>query len=128
MFRGRASKKKRNPLLWLFVVQKLGGKNALNFFPPPPPRCSPYFPLANFPALRPVMTTLPIWLFSFPADKPSSLTAKRFLFALSHYRRFLPHWQQWSGARCWWRSWLRHCATIRKVAGSIPDGVIGNFH
>jgi len=29
------------------------------------------------------------------------------------------------GARCWWRSWLRHCATNRKVADSIPDGVIG---
>ena len=27
-----------------------------------------------------------------------------------------------------WRSWLKHCATIRKVAGSIPDGVIGIFH
>ena len=27
-----------------------------------------------------------------------------------------------------WRSWLRHCATSRKVAGSVPDGVIGNFH
>ena len=27
-----------------------------------------------------------------------------------------------------WRSWLRHCAAIRKVAGSIPDGVIGIFH
>jgi hypothetical protein len=27
----------------------------------------------------------------------------------------------------WWRSWLRHCATSRKVAGSIPDGVTGNF-
>ena len=27
-----------------------------------------------------------------------------------------------------WRSWLRHCATSRKVAGSIPDGVIGIFH
>ena len=27
----------------------------------------------------------------------------------------------------WWRSWLRHCATSRKVAGSIPDGV-GIFH
>jgi hypothetical protein len=27
-----------------------------------------------------------------------------------------------------WRSWLRHCATRRKVAGSIPDGVIGIFH
>ena len=23
-----------------------------------------------------------------------------------------------------WRSWLRHCATSRKVAGSIPEGVI----
>jgi hypothetical protein len=27
-----------------------------------------------------------------------------------------------------WRSCLRHCATSRKVAGSIPDGVIGNFY
>ena len=24
--------------------------------------------------------------------------------------------------------WLRRCATNRKVAGSIPDGVIGIFH
>ena len=24
--------------------------------------------------------------------------------------------------------WLRSCATNRKVAGSIPDGVIGIFH
>ena len=31
-----------------------------------------------------------------------------------------------SGLR--WRSWLRHCATSQKVAGSIPDGVIGIFH
>jgi hypothetical protein len=27
-----------------------------------------------------------------------------------------------------WRSWLRHRATGRKVAGSIPDVVIGIFH
>jgi len=27
-----------------------------------------------------------------------------------------------------WRIWLRHCATSREVAGSIPDGVIGIFH
>jgi hypothetical protein len=27
-----------------------------------------------------------------------------------------------------WRSKLRHCITSRKVAGSIPDGVIGIFH
>ena len=31
------------------------------------------------------------------------------------------------GARCWWCSWLRQCATSQKVAGSIPDGVIGIF-
>jgi len=32
---------------------------------------------------------------------------------------------------CWvtrYRSWLRHCAKIRKVAGSIPNGVIGILH
>jgi hypothetical protein len=27
-----------------------------------------------------------------------------------------------------WRSWLRHRVTSQKVAGSIPDGVIGIFH
>jgi hypothetical protein len=27
-----------------------------------------------------------------------------------------------------WRIWLKHCATRRKLAGSIPDGVIGNFY
>jgi len=27
-----------------------------------------------------------------------------------------------------WRSWLRHCATNRKIAASIPDGVNGIFH
>jgi hypothetical protein len=26
-----------------------------------------------------------------------------------------------------WRSWLRHCATSRKVVGSILDGVTGIF-
>jgi hypothetical protein len=28
-----------------------------------------------------------------------------------------------------WRSWLRHCATSRKVTGPIPDGVnVCGFH
>jgi hypothetical protein len=27
-----------------------------------------------------------------------------------------------------YRSWLRHCAISRKVAGSITDGVTGLFH
>jgi len=26
-----------------------------------------------------------------------------------------------------WSRWLRHCATSRKLADSIPDGVIGIF-
>jgi hypothetical protein len=35
------------------------------------------------------------------------------------------NWSYFWGTR--WRSWLRHCATSRKVAGSIPDGVISIF-
>ena len=35
------------------------------------------------------------------------------------------HFFHW-GTR--WRSWLRHCATNRKVSGPIPDGVTGTFH
>ena len=35
-------------------------------------------------------------------------------------------WVLWGGTR--WRSWLRHRATSRKVAGSIPDDVNGIFH
>jgi hypothetical protein len=27
-----------------------------------------------------------------------------------------------------WRSWLRHCPTSRKVAGSVPVGVTGILH
>ena len=27
-----------------------------------------------------------------------------------------------------WHSWLKHCATNRKVADSIPDGIVGIFH
>jgi len=46
----------------------------------------------------------------------------------------VPHWEIGAssvGGTRWgtrWRSWFRHCATSRKVAGSIPDGVIGIFH
>jgi hypothetical protein len=32
------------------------------------------------------------------------------------------------GIRVAWRSWLRHCATSRKVTGLIPSGVTGIFH
>ena len=26
------------------------------------------------------------------------------------------------------KSWFRYCDTSRKIAGSIPEGIIGNFH
>jgi len=38
---------------------------------------------------------------------------------------FLPKIILAGGTR--WHRWLRHCATSRKVAVSIPDGVIGIF-
>jgi hypothetical protein len=34
----------------------------------------------------------------------------------------------WNCKQEYWRSWLRHRATNRKVAGSIPDGVTAIFH
>ena len=43
-------------------------------------------------------------------------------------QHFTNHYLNQIGARCWWRSWLRHCATSRKAASSIPDCVIGIFH
>jgi hypothetical protein len=43
----------------------------------------------------------------------------------SEIRSFLPCYLMRWGTR--WRSWLRHCATIRKDTGSIPDDVIRFF-
>jgi hypothetical protein len=34
----------------------------------------------------------------------------------------------WTGGPLMVAQWLRYCATNRKVAGSIPDGVTGIFH
>jgi hypothetical protein len=63
-----------------------------------------------------VLAEHPDWLWG-----PASLT-------FSGYRRgfFFTGVKQSGGTR--WRTWLRHCGTSRKVAGSIPDGVIGIFH
>ena len=48
-----------------------------------------------------------------------------------HFRKFLLFSIKDHTLRMWckrWRSWLRHCAIGRKVAGSIPDCVIEIFH
>jgi len=46
--------------------------------------------------------------------------------AQKNYYYYYYYYYYYGGTR--WRSWLRHCATSRKVAGSIPDGVIRFFH
>jgi len=60
----------------------------------------------------------------------SALTIVRLSFLTDTCPQYVPRVLQlsphpWWGTR--WRSWLRHCATSRKVAGSISDGVIGFF-
>ena len=63
-------------------------------------------------------------------------------YSPKHVEQFLDINKLCNVASCWiysriylrctggtrWRSWLRHCATSRKVAGSILDGIIGIFH
>jgi hypothetical protein len=57
------------------------------------------------------------WVFSNTTVSPSNLVD------LMTSATFM---SLWGTTR--WRSSLRRCATSRKVAGSIPDGVIGIFH
>jgi len=46
------------------------------------------------------------------------------LFYKPEGRGFDFRWCHYNFSFMWWRSWLRHCATSRKVSGSIPEGVI----
>jgi len=96
---------------------------------------------------RPNAAVLDVWYFFMgimtfsPTAVPASLTSE--LLSIFHTGSSLPFWtisvrlpyynrinkavlQKNEGTR--WRSWLTHCATSRKVAGSIPDIVIGFFH
>ena len=47
---------------------------------------------------------------------------------LHYYQQEHPNTKHYSHICMWWHSWLRHCATRQKVAGSIPEGAIGIFH
>src|SRR5215510_63819 len=64
------------------------------------------------------------------AGRPKLLSARVplhsvFTLQLNIYGTFIVATISCRGTR--WRSWLRHCATNRKVAGSIPDVVIEIF-
>jgi hypothetical protein len=41
-------------------------------------------------------------------------------------KTFSRYW--WTLGATLWRSWLRRCATSRKITGSVPNAVIGTFH
>jgi hypothetical protein len=78
-----------------------------------------------FPLQAVLTSTFP---FQLAANKPFQLLTDNFVFyTLSPYG-FIQHYKVSILRVTRWCSWLRHCTTSRKVAGSIPDGVIGNFH
>jgi hypothetical protein len=58
--------------------------------------------------------------------------SRKFKFTHAEMTARLPPGQREVGTitigSSWWCNWLRHCATSRKVAGSIPDGVTGHLH
>ena len=61
-----------------------------------------------------------------PISKPEN-PARAYLVGYSLYKLHkMGNNERPGGTR--WGSLLRHCATRRKVAGSIPDDVIGIFH
>jgi hypothetical protein len=69
------------------------------------------WPSPNLPILRMIWTIF-----------PSSLMPSW----LGHGQFYLYLYLVFGGTQ--WRSWLRHCATYRNVAGSVRDFVTGIFH
>ena len=67
----------------------------------------------------------------WPTKLLSHVTASQTLYRLEKLHLPLRNNYHSNNREAWgtrWRSWLRHCGTSRKVAGSIPGGVIGVFH
>ena len=62
----------------------------------------------------------------FPINFPTQWTSDALLSKSGHSPHCITKIENAWGTQ--WRSWLRHCATSRKVPGSIFDGVIGIFH
>ena len=68
---------------------------------------------------------------SFPGVKSGrglTVTPHPLLVPWSRRGRAMSLLPVWAVGGTRWCSWLRHCATSRKGAGSISDGVIGIFH
>ena len=83
------------------------------------------YPSSGIPYIPQLSQTDTVWEMwsSFGNTRRWLKSRKQVTLILNELERFYT-------SKCWgtrWRSWLRHCATSRKVAGSIPDGVIGIF-
>ena len=63
-------------------------------------------------------------MMQMKASACDSAAYQNLLYVLPSYYTYIPS----TKGDTRWRSWLRHCATSRKVVGSIPDGFIGFFH
>ena len=57
-------------------------------------------------------------------DTPATAPCKEIVLMALHNSFLIVLLDIWTAVA----QWLRCCATNRKVAGSIPDGVIGVFH
>jgi hypothetical protein len=73
-----------------------------------------------------------IIIYFYASSYQKEKRAKTRMHRKEQHSRFFNHYRgKYSSLLCQgprWPSWLRHCATNRKFAGSIPDGVIGIFH
>ena len=65
-----------------------------------------------------------------PCHENTRLTCTKEVSGLNPSYPYCKFCQQYFKRRVgtWWHSWVRHCTKSQKVAGSIPDGVIGIFH
>jgi len=63
-----------------------------------------------------------------PIDQPAEISVAKVKIAnqSSTHKVLLSYFNTIKGTAV--AQWLRCCVTNRKVAGSIPDGVIGIFH
>jgi len=77
--------------------------------------------------------TMLLEVFHYHSNTPDNVQHAQIYLFIAYLITLSIHWSDYVSVPSYlrgtrWRSWLRHCATSRKVAGSIPDVVTGFFH